>query len=381
MFRSTSGQVSDAQSGHQGSFIVFVKKGLYGFEADVLGLDPTGFNAPEVNGQESRTGNDGFLFSSGTCFGATGQYMIEFLQTPPRTVPESETPDRLDEHTSDSPVALAVDGAEASGASAGVFARCASDEAADFAPVTKTIPIEDLGLESLPGGLSEAGGAATVWCRFGGQALSFNGSHAGGGIEDEFAMAFEHGNQPGIKCFGEPGPDAGSPPAFRHRGEAVFRQQAATVSREHVADFEKLGALAPECAAAFLGRGRNTHDFELPAVPSDMEVEQFGAELQSVHAVGLAPSVEGLWGHNKTFDSEGMKGAVKSVAHAAGFLNADDGDPTGEKFTEHGEKILARILAYDLRSARLPAAHNHGSFLFHVETDVKCALSFLADSK
>jgi len=307
--------------------------------------------------------------------------MIEFLKTPPRAVPKPETPDRLDEHTSDSRVALAVDGAETSGASAGVFTGCASDEAADFAPVTKTIPIEDLCLEALPGGLSEAGRAATVWRGFGGQALSLKGSHARGGIEDEFAMAFEHGNQPGIEIFGEPGPDAGSPPAFRHRGEAVFRQQAATMSREHIADFEELGALAPECAAALLGRGRNAHDFELSAVTPDMEFEQFGAELQSVHAVGLAPSIEGLWGHDKTFDSEGMKRAVKPVAHTAGFLNADDGDPTGEEFAEHGEEILARILAHHLRGTGQPAAHNHGPFLLHVETDVKCALSFVADSE
>ena len=71
--------------------------------------------------------------------------MMELLKSAPTLIPLVKTPDGLHKYAAQALVAHAINGAEFSGASAGVFARTAANKAADLAAVVEAVPVEDLG--------------------------------------------------------------------------------------------------------------------------------------------------------------------------------------------------------------------------------------------
>jgi len=352
-----------------------MKSGSNRLETDILGFDAAGFDSPEVDGQEPGAGDNGFLFGGRPRFGSLAQHMMELLDSAPGTVPEAEPPNGFHEHTAHASVALPVNGSQTPRPATGLLAGGASDEAADLLSIVEAVPIQDFRLEALAGALSEACGTPPILDLLNRDSFRLQGCHACGGVQDQFAMGFEHGKNPGIELFEETRPNPGSPPAFWNHKVAVFLKQTPPMADEHVPHLQKLGALPPERAPAFLlGSGR-PHDLELLLVAPHQEVEQLRAELAGVHAVGLAFAVEGFGGHHQAGHPRLFQRPVESVAEAAGFLDADDGDASLDEFEADLENAFPRVLSQNLGRSGVVAHGDHRSLLLHIEPDVESSTS------
>jgi len=352
-----------------------MKSGSDCLESDVLGFDAAGFDAPEIDGQESGAGDNGFLLGRRPDFGSTSQHMVELLDSSPGTVPETQPPDGFHQHAAHPSIALPVNGSLTPRLAAGFFAGGTADETADLLAIGETIPVQDFGLEPFAGALSEACGTPPILDLPSGHGLALQGRHACGGVQNQFAMGFEHGKEPGIEFFAEAEPVPRTPPAIGDQKAAVFVQEAPPVAHEHVAHLQKLRALTPEGAPAFLlGSGR-THDFELLLVAPHQEIQQLGAELAGVHAVGLAFAVEGFGGHHQAGHPRFFQRPVKPVAESTSLLNADDGDAPFDEFTEDRENVFPRVLSQNLRRSGVVAHGDHRSLLLHIEPDIESSTS------
>ena len=95
-------------------------------QADIAGFDLTGFDSPEIDGEQARAGDNGFLSDSRSGLDSASQNMMEFLKSAPALIPLVKTPDGLHKHAAQALVAHAINGAQSARVSAGVFARSSS---------------------------------------------------------------------------------------------------------------------------------------------------------------------------------------------------------------------------------------------------------------
>jgi RHS repeat-associated protein len=381
--------------------------GLYRDEADPLQCGAAGVQAPEIDHQESRAGDDGFLARAGAAFGSGAEDGGELLEAPPAGVPFFEPPDGLDEHGADAFVADAVDAAELLLFAAGAFAGTAADEASGLSAVLETLPVHDFGINLGLGGSAETFGK-NGWCWFSclvvGVVWGRNGCGAGclglagwhlfrsrGGrrrrridelfeschallkAHNDLAMRCEHGDEPVLaSCFEigfQPWPDAGFPPAFGHGEPVVIPEEAASMGFETVARLNALAALAAVGAALLFFRQGYAHGTQGFGVAALVVVPESAGELAGIAAVSLALAVEVFWRNNEAGSSGGFQIAVELPAESAGFLRRMDGGVAFSEPLYQSEPGGARMLAEIDRVAATDDDGSSGRGQFDIEPE------------
>lgn len=342
-------------------------------QSDVCGRDLMGFNSPEINGQQARAGNDGFLSGSRTGLGSRSQDVSELLDAPPLRVPAHQSPHRLYQDGSDAGVAHAVNGPLASSARAAVLTGTTTDETADLSAVFKAIPVQDLGLELSAGGQSESPGLLAILL----PGLAPKGTEffefpdAGFDLENNLTVGFEHGHEPGIEFGAQFGPETLSPPAFGDGENAVLEEQGAAMGVEHVEGFYQLHALTPKSTVTFLFGGGNAHDFEGRGVCPLNEVDELGAEGQGVNFVGFAFAVEDFGSDHQRLHAQSEQVIVELITETTGFLNAVDLMALLAKRAKRLEDALSGIFSQVEERAAVETYSESCSRQFDVQAEVE----------
>jgi len=336
---------------------------LSGDPAEFFEGGPPGAPAPQVNGQQPRQRDHGFLPHRG----AVGQFGFHPLRGFPVGLPAQEAPHRFDQQGAHAAVAHPVDGAQAAVAAAAVFARTTPGVAADLFAVVEAVPIAHFAVEGAEGEFTQSLGPGLILHpRFD---LGQEGTHFFFQRQDERAQFGEESEQPRIEG-GEFLPVARTPPVGREWLVAILGGLAMTAIGQtaHLAG-QELPA-ARDFAAALLGFGGNTDGGEFVAVAIEPAGEA-QAEGAGVELVGLARAVEGDGRDEEALRAGRDEPTVEREAEAARFLHAEDLVTFGDPFLDLLDELVVGELARGVWRGVIFLRHGHDEFQMHVQAQLE----------